>query len=93
LPIVPCTVIGVGGVATGADALALVTAGADLVQLYTSMVLDGPEVVRKVALELSALLTERGFNSVADAVGTDVDVDVVPILKCEKHGESTARHC
>ena len=38
-------VIGVGGVLTGADAAALVDAGADLVQLYTGLVYAGPALV------------------------------------------------
>ena len=38
-------VIGVGGVMTGADARALVDAGADLVQLYTGLVYAGPTLV------------------------------------------------
>ncbi|WP_151526170.1 quinone-dependent dihydroorotate dehydrogenase [Serinicoccus kebangsaanensis] len=38
-------VIGVGGVMTGADAAALVAAGADLVQLYTGLVYAGPALV------------------------------------------------
>ncbi|WP_281965878.1 quinone-dependent dihydroorotate dehydrogenase [Serinicoccus marinus] len=37
--------IGVGGVMTGADAAALVDAGADLVQLYTGLVYAGPALV------------------------------------------------
>lgn len=38
-------IIGVGGVMTGADAAALVDAGADLVQLYTGLVYAGPGLV------------------------------------------------
>jgi dihydroorotate dehydrogenase len=38
-------VIGVGGVMTGADARALVDAGASLVQLYTGLVYAGPALV------------------------------------------------
>ncbi|WP_134773841.1 quinone-dependent dihydroorotate dehydrogenase [Ornithinimicrobium flavum] len=37
--------VGVGGVMTGADARALVDAGADLVQLYTGLVYAGPALV------------------------------------------------
>ena len=36
------TVIGCGGVATGADAQALLDVGADLVQIYTALVYEGP---------------------------------------------------
>jgi dihydroorotate dehydrogenase len=49
----PC-VIGVGGVETGADAHALLGAGADLVQLYTALVYRGPRTPVLVARELLA---------------------------------------
>lgn len=41
--------IGVGGVMTGADARAMVDAGADLIQLYTGLVYRGPALAREVA--------------------------------------------
>lgn len=39
-------IIGVGGVMTGADAAALVDAGADLVQLYSGLIYAGPALLR-----------------------------------------------
>lgn len=48
-------IVGVGGVACGGDALALLRAGASLVQLYTSMIYRGPGVVRRARRELFAL--------------------------------------
>jgi dihydroorotate dehydrogenase len=45
-------VIGVGGIRTPADALRMVDAGADLVQLYTGLVYQGPAVVRRIARAL-----------------------------------------
>jgi dihydroorotate dehydrogenase len=46
-------IIGVGGVMSGADAVAKVAAGADLVQIYTGFVYKGPELVGKAAQMLS----------------------------------------
>jgi dihydroorotate dehydrogenase len=40
--------IGVGGVFTADDVLAKMSAGADLVQIYTSFIYEGPMVVRKL---------------------------------------------
>ena len=40
--------IGVGGVFTAEDVRAKMTAGADLVQIYTSFIYEGPMVVRKL---------------------------------------------
>ena len=63
--------IGVGGVASGADAYAKIRAGASLVQLYSALVYGGPGLVRRINLELAALLRRDGFDGVAGAVGTD----------------------
>jgi dihydroorotate dehydrogenase len=61
--------IGVGGVFTGHDALTKILAGASLVQLYTAMVYQGPQVVRRIKDELATLLRDRGFSRLEDAVG------------------------
>jgi dihydroorotate dehydrogenase len=45
-------IIGVGGVMSGADAQAKVTAGADLVQIYTGFIYQGPELVTEAARAL-----------------------------------------
>ncbi|MBR0667347.1 quinone-dependent dihydroorotate dehydrogenase [Roseomonas hellenica] len=63
--------IGVGGVASGADALAKIKAGAALVQLYTGFAYGGPALVRRIKDDLAALLAREGFASVADAVGVE----------------------
>ncbi|XP_055777226.1 dihydroorotate dehydrogenase (quinone), mitochondrial-like isoform X2 [Salvelinus fontinalis] len=64
-------IIGVGGVASGQDALDKICAGASLVQLYTSLTYQGPPVVTKIKRELEQLLKEQGFASISDAVGAD----------------------
>ncbi len=63
--------IGVGGIASGADAYARIRAGATLVQLYTALIYDGIGLVARVKTELAALLRRDGFGSVAEAVGAD----------------------
>jgi dihydroorotate dehydrogenase len=45
-------IIGVGGVMSGADAVAKVAAGADLVQIYTGFIYKGPELVTEAARAL-----------------------------------------
>lgn len=65
--------IGVGGIASGADAYAKIRAGATLVQLYTALVWQGPALVEDIAAELATLLRRDGFDSVMRAVGADVD--------------------
>lgn len=63
-------IIGVGGVFSGGDAFEKISAGASLVQLYTGLIYGGPRAVPRIQAELSRLLRQAGFKSVAQAVGT-----------------------
>jgi dihydroorotate dehydrogenase len=63
--------IGVGGVASGADAYAKIRAGASLVQLYTALIYHGPGLVGRIKRDLAACLRADGFATVAAAVGAD----------------------
>ena len=73
--------VGVGGIRTGRDAYTKIRKGASLVQLYTSLSLDGPAVVARVKDELAALVAADGFKTVADAVGADVPQVVRPTAR------------
>ena len=64
-------IVGVGGIASGADAYEKIRAGASLVQAYTGFVYRGPGFARLVLDELRALLRRDGFASVRDAIGVD----------------------
>jgi dihydroorotate dehydrogenase len=63
--------IGVGGIASGADAYERIRAGASLVQVYTALVYEGPALVGHIKRDLAALLRRDGFSTVAAAVGAD----------------------
>jgi len=62
------TLIGVGGIASGADAYEKIKAGASLVQLYTALAYQGPGLVARIKRDLASLLAHDGHASVADAV-------------------------
>jgi dihydroorotate dehydrogenase len=62
--------VGVGGVASGADAYAKIRAGASLVQLYTALIYEGPGLVRRIKAELKALLERDGYATVTAAVAS-----------------------
>ena len=49
-------IVGVGGVASGADAFELIASGARLVQLYSALAFDGPLVVCRIRDELDHIL-------------------------------------
>jgi dihydroorotate dehydrogenase len=67
--------VGVGGVASAADAYAKIRAGASLVQLYTALVFAGPALLGQIKRGLAELLRRDGFTSVSEAVGADVVVN------------------
>ena len=61
--------IGVGGIASGADAYARIRAGASAVQIYSALIYEGPGLVMRIRRELADRLRADGFGSVAEAVG------------------------
>jgi dihydroorotate dehydrogenase (NAD+) catalytic subunit len=61
-------IIGMGGIRSGLDALQFVLAGASAVSVGTAVFGDPTAPIRILA-ELEAALDERGFASLADAVG------------------------
>ena len=63
---------GVGGVATAEDVYERLRAGAQLVQLYTALVYQGPSLVHRLLEGLQALLVRDGFRRVEDAIGADL---------------------
>ena len=67
------TLVGVGGVRTGADAYAKIRAGASLVQLYTALTFHGPGLVTRIKRELLHCIERDDYSHVSQAVGVDVD--------------------
>lgn len=66
-------IIGVGGIASGADAWAKIRAGASLVELYTALVYNGPALVDEIKAYLAQALADSGLARLEDAVGRDRD--------------------
>ena len=62
--------IGVGGIASGAQAYEKIRAGASALQLYTALVYGGLSLVRQILTDLDGLLARDGHASVSAAVGT-----------------------
>jgi dihydroorotate dehydrogenase len=65
--------IGVGGIDSADAAWAKITAGASLVQLYTALAFEGPELVMAIRRGLSRRLDEHKMTSIAQAVGTNAE--------------------
>jgi dihydroorotate dehydrogenase len=65
-------VVGVGGVSDADGAYRKLRAGADVVQLYTGLVYEGPSLARDINEGLLDLLDRDGFDHVSEAVGVDL---------------------
>jgi dihydroorotate dehydrogenase len=63
--------IGVGGIDSGAGALAKIRAGASLVQVYSGLVFRGLGLVAEIKAALLAALERDGQSSLTDYVGAD----------------------
>jgi len=66
MPNIP--ILGMGGVASGRDALELILAGASGVSVGTASFGD-PMAIPRIQRELASLLVAKGFTSVKDAIG------------------------
>lgn len=65
-------IIGVGGIFSGRDAYEKICAGASLLEIYTSLIYEGPAVIRDIHRYLREQLMKDGFQHLSEAVGTSV---------------------
>ncbi len=63
--------ISVGGINSAEEAYRRIKAGASLVQIYSSLIFKGPEVVEDINTGLIELLKSDGFSSITEAIGVD----------------------
>ena len=64
--------IGVGGVSSGKDAFEKISLGCNLVQLYTSLIYQGPYLIFNILTELSYLLKKNNLKNIGQLVGTNL---------------------
>jgi len=64
-------IIGVGGIDSAETAWDKIAAGADLIQVYSGLVYEGPALVGRILKGLVRRLDQRGMSSIAEAVGTE----------------------
>lgn len=65
--------IGVGGIYSAGIAYTKFAAGADLVQLYTGLIYEGPGLPARVQTGLAELLERNGFATIGDLVASDTE--------------------
>ena len=63
-------IIGVGGVDTGKGVLEKLLNGASLIQLYTGMVYNGPNIASKISNELNDILKNQGIKNISEIIGS-----------------------
>jgi dihydroorotate dehydrogenase len=63
--------IGVGGIDSGATAIAKIKAGASLIQLHTGLIYKGIVLVSEIKSTLLTLLRQKGLGSITAMVGAD----------------------
>ena len=61
-------IIGVGGIENADDAWEKLTAGADLVQIYTAFIYDGPGIVQEIVRGLEERVQMSGCRDLPEAV-------------------------
>ena len=66
-------IIGVGGIHSAETAIEKIRAGADLIQLYSAMVYEGPGLPTRIVKGLSALCAREGLKSIRDIRDTRLD--------------------
>jgi len=63
--------IGVGGVSNGNECYEKIKSGANLIQLYTALIFQGPKLIKKIKKELVDLMKTDGFRTIKEVVGKD----------------------
>lgn len=63
-------IIGVGGISSGEDAWKMILAGANLIQVYTGYIYEGPFLPYKICQYLDQQLKQLGKESISEVVGT-----------------------
>ena len=62
--------IGVGGIASASDVLAMLAAGAQAVQLYSGLIYGGPGLIHRINRDILAFLDRRGGGTLAELIAT-----------------------
>lgn len=62
-------IIGVGGIFTPQDAWEKIGAGASLIQVYTGMIYEGPNIAKSIVDGLREILNNQGIKDIKDAIG------------------------
>lgn len=63
-------IIGVGGISSAQDAYDKICAGASLIQIYSALIFQGPDLIYDINKGLIDLIDKDGFENLSDAIGS-----------------------
>jgi len=63
--------IGVGGVSSALDCYQKIKSGASLVQIYSALTYQGPQILEKILVDLVNLLKTDGYKNIKEAIGKE----------------------
>ena len=66
--------IGIGGIGSPEQALTKIEAGASVIQLYTGLVFEGPELIGRIKERLVEHCRRHNLRSIGEATGAPLDV-------------------
>jgi len=65
-------IIACGGISNGSEAVQMLMAGANLVQIYTSLVYEGPSLIREMNEYIAEIMSTLNVPSVSKMVGSKI---------------------
>ncbi len=64
-------IIGVGGIFSAQDAYIKIKLGANLVEIITGMIFEGPQLIGQINHDLVKLLKDDGYSNISQAIGVN----------------------
>ncbi|ABB44502.1 dihydroorotate oxidase A [Sulfurimonas denitrificans DSM 1251] len=65
------TLISVGGISSAKEVYRRIKAGASLVQIYSGLIYEGPDLIKNINNELTELIKADGYTNITQAIGAD----------------------
>ncbi|EQD36097.1 Dihydroorotate dehydrogenase, classes 1 and 2, partial [mine drainage metagenome] len=66
-------IISVGGIDSAEEAYYRILNGASLVQVYTALIFEGPNIANKISRDLASILRRNGYEKVEHAIGAGLN--------------------
>ncbi|EEE50343.1 quinone-dependent dihydroorotate dehydrogenase [Staphylococcus capitis] len=64
-------IIGTGGIFSSEDAIKMLRNGASLLQIYSSLVIEGPGLTKSMNRDIAKYLSKNGYQNISDIIGLD----------------------